>query len=160
MKKIFLYSLLFTFLFACTKDKKYEYEVDPVNISGNGGDKNTQKTTSEFISIAYADVFGVQIPQSRLVNLSIAYSSFGDEKVIEDRIIRNFLNDSTAIVPDSLVVNGDTSAFISKAYKKFYNREPSEFEVYTWKSTIRQDASITPLIVYYTLMTSDEYRFY
>ena len=160
MKRISLLLLSLMLFFACTKEKKYEYEVDPVTVSQNSGDKTTQKTTSEFISIAYADLFGIQIPQTRLVNLSIAYSSFGDQKVIEDRIIRNFINDTLAIIPDSVVVNGDTSAFIVKAYKKFFNREPSEFEKYTWKNTIHQDASINPLMVYYTLMTSDEYRFY
>ena len=122
MKRIPLLLLSLMLFFACTKEKKYEYEVDPVTVSQNSGDKTTQKTTSEFISIAYADLFGIQIPQTRLVNLSIAYSSFGDQKVIEDRIIRNFVN--------------------------------------TWKNAIRQDASISPLTVYYTLMTSDEYRFY
>ncbi len=160
MKKIIFLVLFLPILFSCSRENKYEYEVNPVNVSQNGGVKNSQKTTAEFISIAYADLYGIQIPQSRLVNLSIAYSSFGDQKVIEDRIIRNFINDTLAIIPDSVVINGDTSAFIVKAYKKFFNREPSEFEKYTWKNTIRQDASINPLMVYYTLMTSDEYRFY
>ncbi|HRH66074.1 MAG TPA: hypothetical protein PLU53_07240 [Bacteroidia bacterium] len=160
MKNALLYISCALILFSCTKEKKYEYAVNPVAVTPDGGEKNTQKTTAEFISIAYADLFGIQIPQTRLVNLSIAYSSFGDQKVIEDRIIRNFLNDTLAVVPDSVVVNRDTAAFLSKAYKKFFNREPSEFEKYTWKNTIRQDPAITPLTVYYTLMTSDEYRFY
>ena len=160
MKRISLFLISLMLFFACTTAKKYEYEVDPVTVSQNSGDKTTQKTTSEFISIAYADLFGIQIPQTRLVNLSIAYSSFGDQKVIEDRIIRNFVNDTLAIIPDSVVINNDTAAFITKAYKKFFNREASEFEKYTWKNAIRQDASISPLTVYYTLMTSDEYRFY
>ena len=52
MKRISLLLLSLMLFFACTKEKKYEYEVDPVTVSQNSGDKTTQKTTSEFISIA------------------------------------------------------------------------------------------------------------
>ncbi len=160
MKKIFLFILLVASFASCTTKKEAEYELTPVSVSQHGGDKSNQKSTTEFISIAYADLFGTEIPQSRLVNLSIAYSSFGDLRVIEDRIIRNFLNDSNAIIPTTPSVNGDTSLFISNSYKKFYNREATEFEKYRWIELIRNNPSSGPLVIYYSLMTSDEYRFY
>lgn len=153
--------LISFFLFlSCNKEQKIEYGVDPVTVEHPGSSKTNPKSTTEFISIAYADLFGTQIPQNRLVNLSVAYSSFGDEKVIEDRIIRNFLNDTAAVVPAQVSVGGDTIVFITTTYKKFFNREPSEFEKYTWKRLLHDNASITPMLVYYSLMTSDEYRFY
>ena len=61
----------------CTKEKKYQYNVNTVTVEQNGGDKNNRKSTTEFISIAYADLFNTNISQTKLVNLSIAYSSFG-----------------------------------------------------------------------------------
>lgn len=160
MKKIILYIFLFLTIFSCTTEKEVEYEVDPVTVSKSGSDKNNQKSTTEFISIAYADLFGSEISQSRLVNLSIAYSSFGDLRVIEDRIIRNFLNDTTAIIPASPSVNGDTMLFVNNAYKKFFNRDATEFEKYRWLELIRNNSTSGALTVYYSLMTSDEYRFY
>ena len=147
------------FLFACTKDKKYQYEVEDVTVEQDGSQKSHQKSTTEFISIAYADLYGTNIPQSKLVNLSIAYSSFGDLKVIEERIISNFINDSAAIVPSTPTVNGDTNIFIENTYKKLYNRFPNEFEKHFWKEQIR-NPSVSPATVYFALMTSDEYRFY
>jgi hypothetical protein len=63
-------------------------------------------------------------------------------------------------LPAQISVNGDTSLFIENAYKKFYNRNPNEFEKYTWLQMIRGDANITPATVYFSMMTSDEYRFY
>ncbi|MCC7232483.1 MAG: hypothetical protein IT242_06025 [Bacteroidia bacterium] len=147
-------------LLSCDKEKKYQYELTGVTVSQNGGGKTTPKSTTEFISIAYSDLFNTTIPQSRLVNLSVAYASFGDLKVIEDKIIRNFLNDTAAVIPAQVSENGDTSLFISKTYNRFFNRDPNEYEKYFWKNLIRDDASITPVVVYYAMMTSDEYRFY
>ena len=144
----------------CTKEKKYQYNVNTVSVEQNGGEKNNRKSTTEFISIAYADLFNTNISQSKLVNLSIAYSSFGDLKVIEERIIKNFLNDSNIYIPQFSTVNNDTTLFIVNSYKKFYNREPNEFEKHYWKELIRSHSEITPSTIYYALMTSDEYRFY
>lgn len=160
MKKSALFIFLIGMLFSCTIEKDVEYEVDGVSVPLSGGEKVNQKSTTEFISIAYADLFGTEIPQSRLVNLSIAYTSFGDLRVIEDRIIRNFLNDTNAIIPPLPSVSGDTMLFINNSYKKFFNREASEFEKYQWRELIRSNPSADPLTVYYSLMTSDEYRFY
>ena len=162
MKFILKIALLVIFIvvFACTKEKKYQYEVNPVSVEQQSGDKSNRKTTTEFISIAYADLFARNIPQSKLINLSIAYSSFGDLKVIEEKIIKNFLNDSTVIIPSSISINGDTIMFIINSYKKFYNRNPNEFEKHYWKEIISSNAFINPSIIYYALMTSDEYRFY
>ena len=147
-------------LFSCTEEKKYQYGLDPVDVSQGGGIKTNQKSTTEFISIAYADLFGTAIPQTKLVNLSIAYSSFGDLKLIEQRIISNLLNDTTVHLPTTPSVNGDTLLFVTNTYKKFYNREPNEFEKFKWKEMIRSNSATTPLTMYYALMTSDEYRFY
>ncbi len=160
MKRAILYVFVMSLLISCSTKKEVEYEVDPVAVAASGGDKNNQKSTTEFISIAYADLFNTEISQTRLVNLSIAYSSFGDLRVIEDRIIRNFLNDTNAVIPASISVSGDTSVFISNSYKKFFNREATAFEKYQWLQLIRSNPSTSPLTVYYSLMTSDEYRFY
>lgn len=159
MKHLILFSLL-CFIFSCTEEKKYQYEVDPVGVGNGGGEKTNQKSTTEFISIAYSDLFGTSIPQSKLVNLSVAYNSFGDLKVIEERIISNLLNDTTIHLPISPAVNGDTSLFISNTYKKLYNREPNAYEKFKWIDIIRSDVNANPTTIYFALMTSDEYRFY
>jgi hypothetical protein len=151
---------LLIFAFSCTTENEYQYEVNTVSTGKTTGEKSNQKSTTEFISIAYSDLFGTNIPQSKLINLSQAYSSFGDLKVIEDRIIRNFLNDTNAVVPQYPSVNGDTILFITNTYKKLYNREPDEFEKYYWKNLIQTNTSVSPMLIYYSLMTSDEYRFY
>src|SRR5687768_17590499 len=128
----------------CTKDTKYQYEVNDVEVGPEGSEKDRPKSTTQFISIAYADLFGATIPQTKLINLSVAYSSFGDLKVIEERIISNFINDPAVQLPAQVSVNGDTAKFITDCYKKFYNRQPDEFEKFRWLQLIRSDANITP----------------
>ncbi len=159
MKRI-LFILLTLAFFSCSEEKKYQYGIEPVDVNQGGGQKTNQKSTTEFISIAYSDLYGSVIPQTKLVNLSVAYSSFGDLKMIEKRIIANFLNDTTIHLPSSPSVNGDTTLFITNAYKKFFNREPNEFEKFKWQELISTNTSVTPMTIYFALMTSDEYRFY
>ncbi|CAN5596861.1 hypothetical protein BH11BAC2_BH11BAC2_05190 [soil metagenome] len=150
-------ALLFS---SCKKEDDFSYGLNDVNVNQPGANKTTAKTTTEFISIAYADLFGSTISQSNLVKLNTAYNSFGDKKLIEDRIIRNFLNDTNLVFPTVPAVNGDTGVFISNTYKKFYNREANAFEVYYLKEQIRLNIAMNPLTIYYALMTSDEYRYY
>ena len=158
-KSIFLL-LIYSLPFSCKKEKTFLYEVDPVTVNSNGGVKNNVKSTTEFISIAYADLKGSNISTSELQNLSIVYNAFGDKKLIEDRIIRQFLNDPNIILPSAISVNGDTALFIVNTYKKFFNRVPDEFEIYYYKGLIRSNAGIDSRIIYYSMMTSDEYRYY
>ena len=144
---------------SCKKEKTYLYDVDPVTVQQTGSVKNNLKNTTEFIAIAYADLFGTTIPSSDLVELNTLYNSFGDKKMIEDRIILNMLNTSGSVIDSVPSVNGDTLLFISNTYKKLYNRDASAIEKYYFRESIRA-GDITPVLMYYSLMTSDEYRYY
>lgn len=145
---------------ACTKEKDMIYEVNPVQVTSGNSVKNHVKNTSEFVSIAHADLFGTPVSQSELVKLNTVYTAFGDKKIVEDIIVKNYLNDPAVNIPSTPAVNGDTAKFITNTYKKFYNREPDVFEAYYMKEQVRLNASLDPLVIYYVFMTSDEYRFY
>lgn len=163
MKTQKIYHLLFISLFfviGCTKEKTFVYDVNTITVTPDNGDKANAKTTTEFISIAYSDLFGNTISQDKLFKLNIAYTSFGDKKLIEDRIIRNFLNDPNVIIPGNQAMRDDIPEFISSAYKKFFNRLPDEFEKYYLVNMIQTDTNIKPEDIYYAMMTATEYRYY
>jgi hypothetical protein len=163
MKSRFLIyaALILVLIASCKKETSFLYEVDPVSVTQNGGNgKNNVKSTTEFVSIAYADIFGTNISTSYLQDLSTVYNAFGDKKMIEDRIIRAFLNSPSAIIPGSVSVGGDTSVFVVNTYKKLYNRDPNEFEKYYTVQLIRNETYMSAKVIYYALMTSDEYRYY
>ena len=159
MKKAFAIILLAGAV-SCTKEKTYLYEVNDVNVRQPENNKTTAKTTTEFISIAYSDLFSTTISNAKLVELNTAYSSFGDKKLIEDRIIRQFLADTTLVIPTSAVMRNDISFFITKSYNKFFNRPPVEYERTHLQNIIQNYTTVTPAMLYYSFMTSNEYRYY
>ena len=57
-------------------------------------------------------------------------------------------------------MSADVSAFVSATYRKFYNRDPNEFEKWQIVNYINTSSNVTPELVYYSFMTSDEYRYY
>lgn len=144
----------------CQKESDIIYDVNAVTVAKPDGEKGSVKTVAEFISIAYTDLFSQAILQSQLLELDLAYRGFGDLKLVEDLIIKNFLNDSGLDIPTDSEMRADPVSFIRASYQKFYNRNPSEFEEWQLQTMIEEDASITPELVYYAMMTSNEYRYY
>jgi len=145
---------------SCKKELSYIYDVNDVTVSQPGVSKPNVKSTLEFISIAYSDLFGTTIGAGELTDLSLCYLAFGDKKFIEDLIIRNFLNKPGVIIPTQASMTADIPAFVSATYRKFYNRDPNEFEKWQIVNYINGNSNVTPELVYYSFMTSDEYRYY
>lgn len=147
-------------IYSCKRERVILYDLQDVYINRDGSNKTRLKTTTEFIAIAYSDIFGSSIPQNKLDEIALVYESFGDKKLMEDIIIKNFLNNPSAQIPSHTDMNADLDKFISDAYKKLYNREPLETEAFKLKEFIKSNNAITPAMVYYALMTSNEYRYY
>ena len=151
--------LIIIVLLACSKDEKeYVYQIDEVEISQAGAEKPNVKTSTEYISIAYADVFGSNVPTNLLEDLKKIYESFGDKGVAEDLIIKNFLNDNSVQIPTNQEMEENISLFVTNAYEKVFNRAPNEAELWFLKDCIEKDSNVSPEVVYYALMTSNEYR--
>lgn len=147
--------------FSCKKkETDYIYGVNDVTVNQSGISKPNVKNTIEFISIAYSDLFGTTIGATELTELSLCYLAFGDKKFIEDLLIRNFLNKTGVIIPSQATMTADVNAFVQATYRKFYNRDPNEFEKWQIVNYINTTSNITPELVYYSFMTSDEYRYY
>lgn len=144
------------FVFSCKKKQEYVYEVNDETISAAGVQKPNVKSNTEFISIAHTDVMGTTVSAGNLNELKTQYLAFGDKGVVEDLIIRNFMNKSGNTIPTS--IGADKKAFITNAYKKIYNRVPNEYEIFYLTDLLNKNSSITAEIFYYSLMTSNEYR--
>lgn len=175
MVKNYLYLLLILPLFlSCKKEEiqqkiihknihlqaEYIYDLGNIQLYQEGIEKPNIKTLQEFASIAYAELFGTTIPAQKIMELSLAYVSFGDKKMVEDLIVRNFLNLPGLQIPSATDMNNDLDLFLHNTYRKFFTREPNAFELWQWKSYLTDHPSVTPTMVYYTFMTADEYRYY
>lgn len=161
MKRSIYFSLIaILWLSACQKEDVYLYEVDQVSVNQPGVNKANQKSDLEFLSLAYADLFGTTISADNLNIMVQAYASMGDKNLIADIIIRNLLNTPGARIPTDAEMRADVDGFISETYKKFYIREPGEYEVWYLKQLIEEDSDFSPEMIYYAFLTSDEYRYY
>jgi hypothetical protein len=147
-------------LSSCKKDTDFIYGVEDVNIQKPDANKPNVKSTFTFISIAYSDLLGANISQTQLVELQTAYAGFGDQRMIEQMIIKNFLNDGGVDIPSQTEMNANVEQFIKDSYVKFFNRLPNEFELWHIENEIAGDNTITPELVYFAMMTSNEYRYY
>lgn len=145
---------------ACKKETTYVYEVEDTQVRKDQSEKEVGKTMVEFISIAYSDIFGFTISQSNLGKLSLLYLAFGDKLLIEDVLVKNMLNSPQANIPSDAEMRGDIPKFVERTYLKLYNREPNELERFTLKKKIEDQPEMTASMVYYAMMTSNEYRFY
>ena len=160
MKKIiFLLSILT--LVSCKKEKKVTYHVNDVNITQNAAVKDHLKSTTEFISIAYSDIFGTVITTDKLADLSTMYRAFGDKKLIEEMVIKNFLNESTIQIPQIDRTSEITvQNFVNNSYKKLFNRKPDEYELWFVTDMIIRESDLNAELIYFSLMTANEYRYY
>lgn len=150
-------ALLFT---SCKKEENYIYEVNDVKVLQDKGDKVNVKSQTEFIAIAYADIFGAGIDRNSMELLLAPYQAFGDQKLIEQMIIKSFLNVPDADVPTKAEMDADPAKFITDAYTKFLARRPDEFELWHFEKTFTEDPTITPDMFYFAMLTSNEYRYY
>lgn len=161
MKNQLIYIILLATLFACSKDEEQVvFGVNDVDLYQNSEEKDNLKSATEFISIAYADIFQTTVTSDILERLTIPYIAFGDNELIEDDIIRNMLNNQNAILPSDQAMRTDIPQFVKETYIRFYNREPDAFEAWQMEEFINQDPNLTVELIYYAFMTSEEYRYY
>jgi hypothetical protein len=161
MRPFLFACLLLCALMSCRPAQDlYLYEVNEVSVNQSGVEKNNPKSDLEFISLAYADLLGQTISDQKLNRMVAAYTSLGDKELIADILIRNLLNQPAADLPTDTEMRADLEGFIRDTYKKFYVREPGQYELWYLRDLIEGDDSISPEMVYYAFLTSDEYRFF
>ena len=152
--------MLMLLIASCKKETQTVYQVKDQVLYQNSGQKTNLKSTSQFISIAYNDLYNSSITTAELNNLSLCLQAFGDQSIMEDIIIKNLLGNGGAQMPDNTAMRNDIATFISQTYIRFYNRQPTAAELWKMQSLIQQNTDITPQMIYYTIMTSTEYRYY
>ena len=161
--KYYLYtSLICTCLIvSCSKDPNYLFEVENVEIKQASADKNRLKTDIEFVSIAFNDLYGQNISQGELDEIITVYKSFGDKSIVIEMIIRKFISDEDSQIPNiDRSTEQTVKQFVQETYETIFNRTPNAFEKWYLTDYIYKHQEIDAKMVYYSLMTSNEYRYY
>jgi hypothetical protein len=50
--------------------------------------------------------------------------------------------------------------FVTYTYKKLFNRTPDEYELWFVTDMLQKDSELTSELIYFSLMTANEYRYY
>lgn len=163
----FLLAILF--FSSCKKDTQviqqpvidgYIYDVDSEPLYQSSAEKNKQKTTIQYVSILYSNLFQQSIPQDDLTDLSLIRRSKGDKQLIDELIINSLINDENVIVPSDQQMRDDIPAFVDAVYLRFFLREPTAYEKYELIQEIEDDPDLTPKLIYTAFAISNEYKFY
>lgn len=161
VKQIFIVVVALSFMASCKKEVQTVYQVQNQVLYQNAGQKTNLKTTSQFISIAYNDLYNSSITIAELNNLNTCLEALGDQATMEDIIIKNLLANGGVSIPDSASMMADLPTFINQTYIRFYNRQPTAQELWKMQALILTPGSnINPKMIYYSMLTSTEYRYY
>lgn len=144
-------------LFACQRSTIYDVGTQTPNIPGQ---KTELKDDLQFMTIAYRDLYEQEIPVDVLETMRKAYISFGDKELVVDEIVQSMLLNPDLVLPTADEIAADPTGFITRTYKRFFLRDPSDFELAFWESQLAEYQTLTVEDIYYVFMTSTEYKFY
>ncbi len=145
---------------SCNNVKRYIYQVQEQELYQTAAQKLNLKTTDQFISIAYSHLFGISIANNELAKYNVSLQALGDKTTMQDMIVKSMINRGGVQLITDANMRSDIPAFIESTYLRFYNRKPNEFERWKMKDLIEKNTDATPKMIYYSMMTSDEYRYY
>ena len=170
LKTNFLLIFIAVFLFSsCKKETQvinqpvvdnYIYGVNIENIYQSNVEKNKQKTSEQYISILYANLFQTSVPQNDLVELAEVRLAIGDKQSADELILNSFVNDANVTIPTDSEMRADIDKFIEETYLRFFLRKPNAYETFELKKEIEEDLDLTPELIYQAFAISNEYKFY
>ncbi|MFK7806535.1 MAG: hypothetical protein AB8F74_01920 [Saprospiraceae bacterium] len=138
----------------------YVYDITGENIYQSNADKNKEKSTEQYVSILYSNLFQNAIGQNDLVEISEIRRAIGDKQIADELILNAFVNNNLVIIPTNTEMRANIDAFVEETYLRFFLRKPDPYEIYELKSEIEADNALSPELIYMGFALSNEYKFY
>ena len=145
-------------IFSCKKEDIYD--VNQINATSYNANKNKLKTTHQYISIVYANLFQQALSANELVEISRCIESIGDKQVAHEIVLSNFMNKEGVIIPSDSVMREDLDLFIEETYKRFYVRDITEAEREFFINFFENNQNVSAEMVYMAFALSNEYQYY
>ena len=160
-KRIIWFALLVFLIswFSCSETHDL-YEIDDLTILPVNSEKNKAKTTAQYISILYTNLFQKALGPNRMLEAQHAIESIGDKQVAFDILVSKYMNDSEVVLPAESEMRSDPESFIRNTYKRFLVRQPTEAELKWMMNYIESRPSVTPELVYFSFATCNEHFHY
>ncbi len=161
VKRTLIVGVLLLFLgSSCRRDEYQIYELDSLGVTGLNTGKNKLKTSSQYISILYANLFQKALSANQLVEITNLIESIGDKQLAHEIVVSNLMNRPDVRIPTMTEMRADVDGFIDETYTRFLVREPTESERSWFRNFIVTNTFVSPEIVYLSFALCDEYQFY
>ena len=142
------------------KEEIYVYEVNEVVVNPNNSEKDKEKSVPQFISILYANIYQKALSPDDLVDISELIASIGDKQIAYETILAKMITDPEVEIPTNGEMRADIEKFVIETYKRFYVRLPTEAEKTYFTNYIESNPDVTPVLVYFSFATANEYNYY
>ena len=143
---------------SCKKDDVYE--LNEVNATSYNANKDKLKSSNQFISILYANLFQEALSANELFEISRCIQSIGDKEVAHEIVFSNFMNKNGVIIPSDSVMRDNLDVFIEETYKRFFVRDITESEREFFISFFESHPHVSAEMVYMAFALSNEYQYY
>lgn len=164
MKKLVLFCLVVLALWgtSCNKNDKnvFVYDVNEVGVNPPSLTKDKRKSTQQYISILYANLFQKALPANELIEIEKCIVSIGDKETAYEVVVSNFMNRPGLMLPTTQEMRANVDEFVIQTYKRFYVREPSIAEKVWWRNYLNANPQVTPELAYVAFALSEEYMYY
>lgn len=157
-KNILLLLIVSVSVVACKKDPIYE--VNQLQSNSYNANKNKLKSTSQYISILYANLFQKALSPNELVEITKCIESVGDKGLVHEVVLSNFMNKDGVIITSDSLMRADLDLFIEETYRRFYVRDITEAEREYFLNFFVSHPDVTSEMVYMAFSLSNEYQFY
>jgi hypothetical protein len=145
---------------SCKKEYVYIYDVGTEVVYETNGEKNKEKSSTQFISILYSNLFQTSITQEQLNKLSELRLAIGDKQIADNLIINAYVHNGVVQIPTDATMRANVDQFVEDTYLRFFLRKPTPYEAQYMKESIETDAGMTPDLIYSAFAESNEYKFY
>ncbi len=159
MKRLLYIVLLLLVVSSCKKEDPV-YEVNPVSATSYNANKNKLKSTFQYISILYANLFQKALSANELVEITDCIASIGDKDVAHEVVLSNFMNKQEVLLPSDSLMRADLNSFIELTYKRFYVRDITEAEREFFLNFFEANPNVSAEMVYTAFSLSNEYQYY
>ena len=146
--------------FANCKKEEPIYDVNQIQSTSYNANKNKLKSTAQYISILYANLFQKALSANELVEITRCIESIGDKEVAHEIVLSNLMNQSGVTIPSDSLMRADLNVFLEETYKRFYVRDITEAEREFFLKFFESNPDVSAEMVYSAFSLSNEYQFY
>ena len=152
--------MIILFVFNSCKKEDPIYDINQINSSAYNANKDKLKTTGQYISILYANLFQEALSANELVEITNCIESIGDKEVAHEVVLSNFMNQQGVNIPTDSLMRSDLNLFIEDTYKRFFVRDITQAERKFFIDFFESNPDVSAEMVYTAFSLSNEYQFY